>query len=55
MAEEIVDRLEPIEVEEVQREKLIATAGAGDQIAQPFLQKRPVREFRERIMMRKMV
>ena len=44
LAEEIVDGLKAVEVEEVQCEQLIAAPGAGDQVAQPFLQQAAVRQ-----------
>ena len=55
MAEKIVDRLEAVEIQEMQREQLIATTRASDQVAQAFLQEGAVRQVGQRVVMRKMM
>ena len=52
VAERVVDHLEVVEVDEQHRDLL---AAAGDQLAQALQEERPVRQPRERVVMRLVV
>ncbi len=54
VAERVVDRLEAVEVDEVQRERAVAPTPPRQRLAQPLSQQRPVRQVGQRVVVREM-
>ncbi len=54
VAEDVVDALEAVEVDEVQREGVVAAPRARDLAAQAVAQERPVRQVGQRVVMGEM-